>query len=73
MTVVLYVGGSKDGDKGVVPYGFSKSQAETERGPETYVERFVDLHGGHRVRVMALENMQEEIVLQRATHHLRPR
>jgi len=34
MAIVLYVGGSKDGEKGVVPYGFSKSRADTALGPE---------------------------------------
>ena len=43
MSIVLYVGGSKDGDKGVVPYGFSKSRTMTEAGPEVYVERMVPL------------------------------
>ncbi len=42
MAIVLYVGGSKDGEKGVVPYGFSKSRADTALGPEFYTERFMD-------------------------------
>ena len=36
MAIVLYVGGSKDGDKGLVPHGFSKSRADTDTGPEIY-------------------------------------
>ncbi len=32
----FFVGGSKDGEKGVVPYGFSKSRADTALGPEFY-------------------------------------
>lgn len=65
MTIVLYVGGSKDGDKGVVPYGFSKSRADTAQGPEIYTERFMELQGGGRVRVMALESLRDEVVQQR--------
>ncbi len=65
MTIVLYVGGSKDGDKGVVPYGFSKSRADTAQGPEIYTERFMELQGVGRVRVMALESLRDEIVHQR--------
>lgn len=65
MTIVLYVGGSKDGDKGVVPYGFSKSRADTAQGPEIYTERFMELQGVGKVRVMALESLRDEIVHQR--------
>lgn len=50
MSIVLYVGGSKDGDKGVVPYGFSKSRTMTEAGPEVYVERMVPLKDGQDPR-----------------------
>jgi hypothetical protein len=65
MAIVLYVGGSKDGDKGLVPHGFSKSRAETEQGPEIYTERFMELQGIGRIRVMALESMRDDIVHQR--------
>ena len=52
MAVVLYIGGSKDGEKGVVPYGFSKTRRDTDAGPEIYVERMMDVSGKGRVRVM---------------------
>ncbi len=55
MAIVLYVGGSKDGEKGVVPYGFSKSRADTALGPEFYTERFMELQGVGKVRLMALK------------------
>jgi len=71
MAIVLYVGGSKDGDKGLVPNGFSKSQADTELGREIYTERFMELQGVGKVRVMALESMHDEIVHQRAAAHYR--
>ncbi len=71
MAIVLYVGGSKDGDKGVVPLGFTRSRADTLDGPEIYTERFMELHGIGRVRVMALEGMGDELVQQRAVRHYR--
>lgn len=71
MAIVLYVGGSKDGDKGVVPHGFSKSRADTDLGPEIYTERFMDLQGVGKVRVMALESMLDDIVYQRTAQHYR--
>ncbi|RRU10145.1 hypothetical protein [Stenotrophomonas sp. 278] len=71
MAIVLYVGGSKDGDKGVVPLGFSKSQADTAQGPEIYTERFMELQGIGRVRVMALESLRDEAVRQRTAQHYR--
>lgn len=71
MAIVLYVGGSKDGDKGLVPHGFSKSRAETDSGPEIYTERFMELQGIGKVRVMALESMRDEVVHQRAAQHYR--
>jgi len=71
MAIVLYVGGSKDGDKGLVPHGFSKSQADTELGPEIYTERFMELQGVGRVRVMALESLLDESVKVRAAQHYR--
>ncbi len=70
MTVVLYIGGSKDGDKGVVPYGFSKTRADTEHGPEFYVERMMDVDGRRRMRVMVLEDLRDDIASQRLSHHL---
>ncbi|HCV95633.1 hypothetical protein D3C87_477080 [compost metagenome] len=71
MAIVLYVGGSKDGDKGLVPHGFSKSRADTASGPEIYTERFMDLQGIGKVRVMALESMRDDIVHQRTALHYR--
>jgi len=71
MAIVLYVGGSKDGDKGIVPYGFSKSRADTAQGPEIYTERFMELNGVGKVRLMALEELRDDIVLQRAARHYR--
>ncbi|MBD3828784.1 MULTISPECIES: hypothetical protein [Stenotrophomonas] len=71
MAIVLYVGGSKDGDKGLVPHGFSKSRAETAQGPEIYTERFMELQGVGRVRVMALESLLDESVKVRAAQHYR--
>ena len=71
MTIVLYIGGSKDGDKGVVPYGFSKTRADTAHGPEVYVERMMNVEGRCQMRVMALETLREEIVCERLTQHLR--
>ena len=62
MAIVLYVGGSKDGDKGLVPHGFTKSRADTAIGPEIYTERFMELQGLGRVRVMALESLQDDAV-----------
>lgn len=67
MAIVLYVGGSKDGDKGLVPHGFSKSRTETDQGPEIYTERFMELQGIGRIRVMALESMRDDIVHQRTS------
>ena len=70
MAIVLYIGGSKDGDKGVVPYGFSKTRMDTDNGPEIYVERMLDTGGRGRMRVMVLENLREDIALQRLSRHL---
>ncbi|MBB5944048.1 MULTISPECIES: hypothetical protein [Xanthomonas] len=64
MSVVLYIGGSKDGEKGVMPYGFRKSMKETEAGPEIYVERVLAL-SDRQVRIMALESLQDDIVVER--------
>ncbi|MNM43704.1 hypothetical protein D3C81_545860 [compost metagenome] len=70
MAVVLYIGGSKDGDKGVVPYGFSKTRADTENGPEFYVERMMEISGRARMRVMVLEDLRDDIASQRLSQHL---
>ncbi|AXI83664.1 hypothetical protein FUT69_08105 [Xylella taiwanensis] len=69
MSIVLYVGGSKDGDKGVVPYGFNKTRTITETGPEVYVQRTLSLAEIGTVRVMALESLQEDILIERAADH----
>lgn len=71
MSVVLYVGGSKDGEKGVVPYGLNKSMAMTEAGPEFYVERVMALENVGKVRVMALTSLQESCLAQRVADHYR--
>ncbi len=71
MSILLYVGGSKDGTKGVMPYGFSKSMAMTEGGPEVYVERTVAVRNLGNVRVMALESLHESILVERAASHYR--
>ncbi|MGH8055402.1 MAG: hypothetical protein ACREP4_15945 [Stenotrophomonas sp.] len=70
MAIVLYIGGSKDGDKGVVPYGFSKTRADTENGPEFYVERMMEITGRARMRVMVLEDLRDDIASQRLSQHL---
>lgn len=70
MAVVLYIGGSKDGEKGVVPYGFSKTRRDTDAGPEIYVERMMDVSGKGRVRVMVLESLRDDIAFQRLSRHL---
>ncbi|WP_269791003.1 hypothetical protein [Stenotrophomonas sp. Iso1] len=70
MAIVLYIGGSKDGDKGVVPYGFSKTRADTENGPEFYVERMMEVNGRARMRVMVLEDLRDDIASQRLSQHL---
>lgn len=70
MAVVIYIGGSKDGDKGVLPYGFSKTRADTENGPEVYVERMLDVTGRGRMRVMVLEDLRDDIASQRLNQHL---
>lgn len=70
MAVVLYIGGSKDGEKGVVPYGFSKTRRDTEAGPEIYVERMMDVSGRGRMRVMVLESLRDDIAFQRLSRHL---
>lgn len=70
MAVVLYIGGSKDGDKGVVPYGFSKTRMDTDQGPEFYVERMMDVSGRGRMRVMVLEDLRDDVASQRLNKHL---
>lgn len=69
MSILLYVGGSKDGEKGLVPYGFSRSMAMTEEGPEFYVERTLSLERVGKVRVMALESLQDTSVAERLADH----
>ncbi|MFC6838802.1 hypothetical protein [Xanthomonas theicola] len=71
MSVVLYIGGSKDGEKGVMPYGFSKSMKQTASGPEIYVERVLALRD-RRVRIMALESLQDDIVAERLHSYYAP-
>jgi len=71
MAIVLYVGGSRDVNKNLVPHGFTKSRADTDVGPEIYTERFMELQGLGRVRVMALESLQDEAVRVRAAQHYR--
>lgn len=71
MSIVLYVGGSKDGEKGVVPYGFRKSVAMSDAGREVYVRREVALDAVGKVPVMALESLQDHIVVQRLAGHYR--
>jgi len=70
MAVVLYIGGSKDGEKGVVPYGFSKTRRDTGAGPEIYGERVMDVSGRGRMRVMVLESLRDDIAFQRLSRHL---
>jgi hypothetical protein len=55
----------------VVPYGFIKSRADTALGPEFYTERFMELQGVGKVRLMALESLRDDIVMQRAARHYR--
>ena len=63
MSIVLFVGGSKDGARGFIPNGFTKSMRETlEHGREIYVERMVRLARFGTVRVMALESLCEDLV-----------
>lgn len=69
MSILLYVGGSKDGEKGVVPYGFRRSMAMTEEGPEFYAERVLSLERYGKVRVMALESLQDTLVVERISDH----
>lgn len=71
MSIVLYVGGSRDGEKGVMPYGFHKSMSVGAAGREIYVERVLALADIGKVRVMALESLSECIVVQRTAEHYR--
>ncbi len=71
MATVLYVGGSKDGTRGVMPYGLRKLQAEGAQGPEIYVEKTMQVDGVGRVRVMALQGLHEEVLVQRLNGHYR--
>ena len=70
MSIVLYVGGSKDGARGFMPNGFTKSMRETvEYGREIYVERMVRLARYGTVRIMALESLCEDLVARFAARH----
>ncbi|HAI94716.1 MAG TPA: hypothetical protein DCM36_08445 [Xanthomonadaceae bacterium] len=69
MSIVLYVGGSRDGEMGSMPWGLRKSMLETENGPEIYVERMLPLCGMGTVRVMALESLQDDAASARAVKH----
>ena len=70
MSTVLYVGGSKDGTRGFVPNGFTKTMLETvEHGREIYVERMVRLARYGTVRIMALESLCEELFASLASRH----
>ena len=70
MTIVLYVGGSKDGTRGFVPNGFTRFMRETvEYGREICVERMVRLARYGTVRIMALESLCEDLVACFAARH----
>lgn len=69
MSIVHYVGGSKDGTKGVMPYGLTKLQSQGEKGLEIYVERMMELSGIGKIRVMALEGLQDERIVQHLSRH----
>lgn len=71
MTHVIYVGGSKDGTRGMMPYGLRKLQADGQQGKEIYVEKTMELNGVGRVRVMALEGLHEEVLIKQLHHHYR--
>ena len=70
MGSVLYVGGSKDGTRGFVPNGFTKTMLETvEHGREVYVERIIRLARYGTVRIMALESLCEDLLASLASRH----
>ncbi|MFO7338318.1 MAG: hypothetical protein C0P65_000670 [Lysobacteraceae bacterium] len=69
MSIVLYVGGSKDGSRGVVPHGFTRCMLETEQGREIYVERLLRLPQVGTVRVMALEQLDERLLARDVARH----
>lgn len=70
MSTVLYVGGSKDGTRGFVPNGFTKTMRETvEYGREIYVERIIRLARYGTVRIMALESLCEDLFAALASKH----
>ena len=71
MTHVIYVGGSKDGTRGMMPYGLRKLQAQSNNGTEIYIEKTIDLHGIGRIRVMALEGLHEEALARQLHQHYR--
>jgi len=58
--VVLYIGGSKHGERGVLPHGFSKTRVDSRQGSEIYVQRFLAMGERRRVPVMILENLHED-------------
>jgi len=58
--VVLYIGGSKHGERGVLPYGFSKTRVDSRQGTEIYVQRLLAVGERRPVPVMILENLHEE-------------
>ena len=69
-SIVLYVGGSKDGTRGFVPHGFTRTMRETvEYGREIYVERIVRLARYGSVRIMALETLCEDLIAGLVSRH----
>jgi len=58
--VVLYIGGSRNGEKSVLPYGFSKTRVDTQHGPEIYIQRLLSSNKYGVVPVMILENLHED-------------
>ena len=69
-SIVLYIGGSKDGTRGFVPHGFTRTMRETvEYGREIYVERIVRLARYGSVRIMALETLCEELIAGLVSRH----
>ncbi len=63
MSIVLYVGGSKDGTRDFLPQGFTKTMRESaEHGREIYVERNVRLDRYGTVRIMALEGLRDDLL-----------
>lgn len=69
MTIVYYVGGSKDGSQGLMPYGLTKLQSQSDAGSEIYVEKHLQVGGRRRLRVMALEGLTDERIHFLAQRH----